>query len=343
MRFSAKTMATLTCVLAATSIASRLSADPPPSDPNRLPGQSHNRMLCIKSEGRKLVFVNMPGHFDLGSPSISPDGRWIVFDAMTIGKKPVRESWLLGVDGKGLKRLVKGAAPRWSPDGKRILFTQIQPPAKKDDSVEKHSVVELELATGREHKIVEGRFGDWSPDGTQIAFAREGETTPDSRVHLGSKIFTAKANGSDATELVDGDWPSWSPDGRAIAYCVHEENVLPQMHVIDVKEKKSEPLGVGYYRGQWSPDGKSVYCNGLIPGTKREELRNVPARLWLDKSKMEFLFLDMDMSSTPCISRDGKTLAVIVDSEGPARTLEEIQEEEEEEKLETEPPINPGG
>jgi hypothetical protein len=337
------TILALVCLLAAMASDSRLSAEPPPSAPNRLPGQSHNRMVCIETRGRKPIYVNMPGHFDLGSPSISPDGRLIAFDAMTIGKEPLRETWLLGIDGKGLKKLVKGAAPRWSPDGKRILFTRIKPPAKKGDPGDKHSLVELELATGKDRELVEGRFGDWSPDGTQIAFAREGETTPDSRVRYSSKIFIAKADGSDANELVDGDWPSWSPDGRTIAYCVQEENILPQMCVIEVKEKKSEPLGVGYHRGQWSPDGKSLYCNGLMPGKKREELRSVSARLWLDQSRLEFLFLNMDMPNSPCISRDGKTFVLIVDSEGPARTLEEIQEDEEEEKLETEPPINPGG
>jgi len=294
-----KTASTFVCVLVALSVVPRLFAEPPPSDPNRLPGQSHNRMVCIKTEGKKLIFVNMPGHYELGSPSISPDGRWIAFDGQTIGKEPVRESWLVGVDGKGLKKLAKGATPRWSPDGKRILFTRIQPAKKGSDEAESTTLVTLELASGKEREIVEGRFGDWSPDGTQIAFAREGEKVPNGGVHPGSKIYIAKADGSDANELSDGDWPSWSPDGKAIACCVQEEGALPQMCVVDLEDKKAEPIGVGFYRAQWSSDGKSFYCNGLLPGAKAKDLTRAPVRLWLDKSKMEFFLLDLDVSFSP--------------------------------------------
>jgi hypothetical protein len=343
MQLAHKTVFTSLVILAVFLACSRLLAEPPPSGPGRQAGQSHGRMVCIKTEGKKFVFVNMPGHYDLGAPSISPDGRWVVFDGLTIGKQPVRESWLVGIDGRGLKKLAKGAAPRWSPDGKRILFTRVQRGRNGNAVGEKQTVVELELATGKDHEIVEGRFGDWSPDGTQIAFAREGQNILNSEAHAGSKIFVAKANGGDPTELADGDWPSWSPDGKSIACCAQEEGALPQMCVIDLKTRKSELIGTGFCRGQWSSDGRSFCCNGFVVGPKPTDVRRAPARLWLDGSKIEFVFLDKDMSSSPCVSRDGKTLALIVDSEDPARPLDEMKDEEEEEKLGVRPPINPGG
>lgn len=333
----------LSLAMAWLAVGSPAFGDPPPSKRNRLPGQSHNRMVFIKHEGKKPIYFNMPGHFELGSPCISPDGRWIVFDAMTIGLKPVRETWLLGVDGKGLKKLVDGATPRWSPDGKRILYTRIVKGKPGSETPEKQTVVEFDLASGKSRDIVEGRFGDLSPDGKQLVFAREGEVTANSGVHPGSKLFLAPASGKDPVELVDGDWPSWSPNGKMIAYCACEEDTLPQMNVMDVEEKKSESIGVGFYRAAWAPDGKSVYCNGLVAGPKRENLNRLPVRLWLNKSKMDFFLMDLDVPFSPHVSRDGKTMVLIVDSEGPARSLEELQEQDEEEKLELEPPINPGG
>jgi hypothetical protein len=40
----------------------------------------------------------------------------------------------------------------------------------------------------------------------------------------------------------------------------------------------------------------------------------MPARFWLDKSRIEFFLLDYDVPFSPCVSRDGKTMVFIVDS-----------------------------
>ena len=81
--------------------ASSRTAEPP----SRLPNQIYNRMVCVRTGGDRDGFVDMPGHFDLGSPSVSPDSKWIAFDALTIGESPQRETWLVGIDGRGLRKL----------------------------------------------------------------------------------------------------------------------------------------------------------------------------------------------------------------------------------------------
>lgn len=66
----------------------------------------------------------------VGAPSISPDGNWCVVDVTTwdIDKDESSSNlWLLSTDGKTQRQLTntkgKNSGPKWSPDGKSIVFT----------------------------------------------------------------------------------------------------------------------------------------------------------------------------------------------------------------------------
>ena len=280
--------------------------------PMRLPNQVYNRMVYVRTGTDAEVFVDMPGHWDVGSPSISPDGKWIAFDALTIGEDPERETWLIGVDGKGLRKLFNGNTPRWSPDGKRLLCSRNIKPV----FLNVREMIQFEIATGKVTPIRAGRYPDWSPDGKRMAFSLRGELTDNSGMHPGAKLWTANLDGTAAAELCDGDWPSWSPDGKKIAYCLQAEGKPSEMWVIDLDTKERALIGHGYFRAQWTADSKGFVCSGLfaIPGEK--SYRRVPARFSLDKPlKPSYFGTDLDNPWSPCISRDGKTMVVIVDSQ----------------------------
>ncbi len=281
----------------------------------RLPDQVYNRMVYVHSGSgadASETFIDMPKHYDLGSPSLSADGKWIAFDCMTIGDLPERETWIVDTKGNGLRKINNSAAPRWSPDGKRLLISRL---VTLGALAGRYEVLEYDVAGKQEKMICEGRFPDWSPDGKKIAFAKEGERTENSGVHPGSKVYIANSDGSGAAELCDGNWPSWSPDGKKIAFCVQEEQP-GAMWVIDLETKEKMKIALGFYRAQWSSDSKGFVCNGAYPiQGYNVPFHHLPARFKLDKPlEPEYFGRDLDNPWSPCVSRDGKTTLLIVDS-----------------------------
>ena len=115
--------------------------------------------------------------FDLkyiSDPQISPDGKTIVYvrrgmDIMT--DRRIGRLWIINADGTNHQKLTnhersEGNA-RWSPDGKRIVFT-----ASTKEGSEIHIYW---LKTGKVAKVSQlpasPRGLRWSPDGKHIAFS----------------------------------------------------------------------------------------------------------------------------------------------------------------------------
>ncbi len=279
--------------------------------PRRLPNQIYNRMLYVRTGTDAEVFVNMPGHWDLGSPSISPDNKRIALDALTVGESPRREAWLVGVDGDGLRKLAEGGVPRWSPDGKRILIAR----ETVDLFSRRNNIYEIDVATGKEKMVRAGRFPDWSPDGKRIVFAAEGLRTDNAGVHPESQVWTAAADGSGAAKLCDGNWPSWSPDGKKIAYCVQAAGKPGEIWIFDLDTKQEKKIGLGHFRAQWAGDSKSFVCNGSFPIPGETAYTRAPARFRLDRPlRPAYFSTELDNPWSPCVSRDDRITVLIVDS-----------------------------
>jgi len=184
------------------------------------------------------------GNFLATHPSITPDGRYLVFlsqHAYYNRRKKIREQGYDTVSVMDLHNPAKLAitwdpirvggqlakAPKLSPDGRWIALSMGLPPK---ESLAICPLDSLLAGRPRPQAIVPGQMfvgggtghtdPAWSPDGRQIAFSRYTATTE----WMKGDIFVVNADGSGLRQVtqVAGNQmavcPSWSPDGRRIAF-----------------------------------------------------------------------------------------------------------------------------
>jgi dipeptidyl aminopeptidase/acylaminoacyl peptidase len=117
----------------------------------------------------------------IGDPQVSPDGSRVAFVRVTVNEKKEGYNtsiWSVSVSGGSEPhQLTKGehdSAPRWSPDGKYLLFLRA---AEKDGKPESPQLSMLPMAGGDSFSFTDLPKGAsnsvWSPDGKMIAFTSE--------------------------------------------------------------------------------------------------------------------------------------------------------------------------
>lgn len=165
------------------------------------------------------------------SPQFSPDGEWIAFCSERSGAWDI---WIGGRDGANLRRLTffekqTAGTPRWSPDGKSIVF-DVRPPSSIAD------IYVINVAGGDARRITSGSGGadvpSWSHDGQWIFY----HSRPDDQIR---KIPAAGGQSLPVTR--GGGFEGFaSADGRSLYY-TKSDNVSGIWR-LDFSTGKEEPI-----------------------------------------------------------------------------------------------------
>ncbi|HEY7668690.1 MAG TPA: hypothetical protein VIE12_11280, partial [Actinomycetota bacterium] len=147
-------------------------------------------------------------------PDLSPDGGTIAF---TIQHGPGSRIATIGVDGSGLRLLtpegISAVWPRWSSDGRRLLFFRVRPHGNLILMVMDADGTGARPVPGP--RTPDGQPPDLSPDGSTVLYT--------SRLRIQYDLATVPVAGGRSHRLTDSvlvfeGSGTWSPDGTRIAY-----------------------------------------------------------------------------------------------------------------------------
>ena len=200
-------------------------------------------------------------------PSLSPDGRWIVYAGEQSGN---RDIYLQNVGGQVPINLTEESAaeddqPAFSPDGQRIAFR-----SSRDGG---GIFVMGSTGEGVRRVTRRGFRPTWSPDGQQLAFTTENVEMNPGNSEAFSELWVVGVDGRDPRKLNTGDaiLASWSPHGQRIAYA-QRLGISAQGDIYTISPYGGEAVAVTTdaardWSPSWSRDGRHLYFSSDRSGS----------------------------------------------------------------------------
>lgn len=185
----------------------------------------------------------------------SPDGGQIAYVAIGDSRGVV---FVKNADGSDVRRLGDGFAPRWSPDGTRLAWSNGEFVFVTDAALDPEAL-EIELRNPG--------LALWSPDGTRLGVAAW--DCPECPVgepiagDIPTAIYVVDLTDANVTKLTGTAYDgltSWAPDGSRIAFNRYDLSGEFPTRAMSVSSAGGEPVqfldGSAVWSGPaWSPDG----------------------------------------------------------------------------------------
>lgn len=207
---------------------------------------------------------------------VSPDGRWLAFDADRNGQQDI---FRISTSGGQQERVVAGSVddfhPEWSPDGRSIALDRMQNGVRKGAVVNAGGGIPR-LIRPAEPALEENSL-EWSPDGTRLLFVRYVEERPQlfETVREGDTLWSAPRQ----LTTHGGTGATYSPDGLRIAYFA-SPGELRVMTTADGESSgrillSANSRSIQAISAQWAPAGDVLFVKGA-DATTRMGLYGVP-------------------------------------------------------------------
>jgi Tol biopolymer transport system component len=226
----------------------------------------------VNADGSGLRFLTDTS-WELEGAAFSPDGQRIIFagganlngsDSITRANHPYG-LWSINRDGSSLARLASPALPRfprWSPDGRQIVF---EATLGDDIWIENSDGTSPRQLTNTADTDIDPVI---SPDGSQIAFTRS------NGAQSRWAVFVMNSDGSNVRRLTPYDIynmsASWSADGKRIAFG-HLGGDGTFLSVVNVDGTGLTPLSPQVRDALFSefrPDGQAIaYATPIFNGS----------------------------------------------------------------------------
>ena len=298
--------------LLAAVVALTATAPLPAQDRAQAPAQDRAQN---RAQDRRLTAADIFSLEYAADPQVSPDGQWVAYvrqwsDAMS--DRRYSNIWLVKSDGSGHRPLTSGktndASPRWSPDGKRLLYT-----SGSDGKSQLHV---RWMDTGESLRLTNGptspSAAEWSPDGTRIAFL---QLVPRPALVVGKPLTPpAGATWSPPPKYTDAlvfrfDGAGEVPTGFVHAFVIRADGGAPRQVTSGDYNHGGMPYGGGGSLA-WTPDGTEVILSARRG--ERPEWNSRESDLYafsVADGAMRRLTDRFGPDQSPAVSPDGRLIA----------------------------------